>query len=142
MTSERGVISYPIPLYANVPIHDEYYQPRFFFISAITLGQTTFVTTTTDVDYVLGQEIRLLIPPSFGSYQLNGKTGFVLSLPATDQVEISIDSTYADPFILSSSNVQSAQILALGDINTGVISNTGRNVPTTNIPGAFINISP
>jgi hypothetical protein len=142
MTSVGTVISYPIPAYQNVPIEPQFYQPSQFFISDITLGITTIVTTTIDMNYVIGQEVRLLIPPSFGSYQLNGQTGFVLSLLASNQVEVSIDSSFADPFIASSSAVQSAQIIALGDISNGVISDTGRNISSTNVPGAFINISP
>ncbi len=142
MTSERGVISYPIPLYQNVPIHDEYFKPRRWVISAVTLGKTTFITTTTDMDYQIGQEIRLLIPPSFGCIQLNGKTGFVLTIPADNQVEVSIDSTGSDPFVASTSLVQSAEILAVGDVNTGPINTNGRNDQITYIPGSFRNISP
>ena len=142
MTSIGTVLSPPIPLYQNVPIQAGFYQPSGFLISNITLGGTTIVTTTVDMNYVIGQEVRLIIPSSFGSYQLNGQTGFVLSLPMTNQVEVSIDSSLADAFISSSNTTQSAQIIAVGDINNGILSSTGRNIPTTNVPGAFINISP
>lgn len=142
MTSVGTVISYPIPLYQNVPIQPQYYKPRRWVISDVTLGQTTIVTTTTAMDYEIGQEIRLLIPPSFGCIQLNGVTGFVLSIPDVDQVEVSINSTGADPFIASASRIQSAQILAIGDINTGVTNHFGRNHQELDIPGSFINISP
>lgn len=142
MTSVGSVITYPIPLYQNVPIQAGFYQPSQFVISDVTLGLTTIVTTSEDMNYVIGQEIRLLIPASFGCIQLNGRSGFVLSLPALDQVEVSIDSRDADAYIASSSLLQLAQIVAIGDINSGITSSTGPNVPTTNIPGAFINISP
>jgi len=143
MTSVGTVISYPIPAYQNVPVQAGYYQPSQFVISAVQLGETTIVTTTADMNYVIGQEIRLLIPPSFGCIQLNGQTGFVLSIPDTDQVEISIDSSIGvDPYIASSSTVQSAQIVAIGDINSGYTSTTGTNIPLVTTPGAFINISP
>jgi hypothetical protein len=143
MTSVGTVISYPIPAYQNVAINAGYFQPRRFVISAVILGNTTTITTTEDMNYVLGQEVRLLIPASFGCFQLNGTTGFVISLPALDQVEVNIDSSMnVNDFILSSSLLQSAQIVAIGDVNQGIISATGRNIPTTNVPGAFINISP
>jgi hypothetical protein len=142
MTALTGVISYPIPLYQNVPIQSQYYKPRRWVISDMTLGQTTIITTTTEIDYQIGQEIRLLIPPSFGSIQLNGARGFVLTIPADDQVEVSINSTMADAFIASTSTVQSAEILAIGDINTGVTNTDGRNHQRTDVPGSFINISP
>jgi hypothetical protein len=137
-----SVISYPIPLYQNLPIRAEDYQPRRFFISAISLGLTTTVTTTLDMNYVVGQEIRLIIPPPFGCRQLNGQTGFVIEMPSLNSVIVSIDSsTNVDPFILSSYTTK-AQILAIGDVNTGYVTSTGPYVPLVAIPGSFINISP
>lgn len=141
MTSVGTVISYPIPPYANVPIQSDFYQPSQFFISAITLGQTTTVTTTTDNNYVIGQEVRLIIPPSFGCRQLNQQTGIVLSLPAPNQVEININSIGYDQFIASSAPSK-AQILAIGDVNTGQTNTNGIISSLTFVPGSFINISP
>ena len=145
----RGVVSYPIPLYSNVPIRADYFQPSRFVISDMSLGITTTITTTEDMNYVIGQEIRLLIPSSFGCFQLNGKTGFVLDIPATNQITVSIDSSVnVNAFIASSSSLELAQILAIGDINTGYQSNTGPKIVTTDgntnveISGSFINISP
>lgn len=140
MTTDT-VISYPIPAYSNVPIEAQYYQPSRFVISGVTLGQTTIVTTTEDVNYVLGQQVRLIIPPTFGCRQLNEKTGYVLSLPADNEVEISIDSAGGDPYQASSATTV-AQILAIGDINQGATNATGRVDTSTFIPASFINISP
>lgn len=135
------VISYPIPAYSNVPIEAQYYQPSRFVISAVTLGQTTIVTTTEDVNYVLGQQVKLIIPPTFGCRQLNEKTGYVLSLPADNEVEIDIYSAGGDPYQASSASTV-AQILAIGDINQGATNATGRADTSTFIPASFINISP
>ena len=138
----NGVISYPIPPYQNVPIHPEYYQPKKFFIQAVTLGVETLVETTEDMDYVIGQEIRLVIPPEFGCRQLNAITGYVIEIPALNQVIVDIDSSLGvDPFILSSATSR-AQILAIGDINMGSTNTQGRINQITYIPGSFINISP
>ncbi len=136
------VISYPIPLYQNVPIRSDFFQPSQFFISAISLGLTPTITTTANLNYVIGQEIRLMIPPTFGCRQLNGQAGIVLAIPDDNQVTVNIDSSKnVDAFILSSATTQ-AQILAIGDINSGVISSNGPNIPLVAIPGSFINISP
>jgi len=43
------VLSPPIPPYQNLPIESQFYQPSQFFISAISLGTTTTVTTTVDM---------------------------------------------------------------------------------------------
>lgn len=138
----RGVISYPIPAYQNVPIEPQFYQPRRFVISNVTLGTTTLVTTVVDHDYVIGQQVRLIIPAEFGCYQLNEAFGYVLSVPTTTSVEVAIDSSKnVDPYIAATSNQEPA-ILAIGDVNTGAINTQGRINQTTYIPGSFIDISP
>jgi hypothetical protein len=131
----------PVPPYSNVNINAQFYQPSVFVISAVSLGVTTIVTTTQNNNYSVGQEIRLIIPQTFGCRQLNGKIGIVLSIPMANQVEINIDSSKnVDPYQSSSATTQ-AQIVAMGDINNGLISSTGRILPETQIPGSFINIS-
>lgn len=142
-----SVISYPIPAYSNVPIQPEFYQPRRYVISGITRGVTTTITTTQNMDYVIGQLVRLIIPPSYGTRQLNEQQGYVIEIPAANQVTLNINSQSFDSFINSSATTK-AQILAIGDINTGYVSTTGRSIPTLNgdsqieVPGSFINISP
>ena len=135
------VISYPIPPYSNVPIHAEYYQPSRFVISGITLGVTTIITTTVDMNYVIGQLVRLIIPPSFGTIQLNEQEAYVISIPALNQVELNINSSSMNAFISSSATTK-AQILAIGDINQGALNNMGRSQAVTAVLGSFINISP
>lgn len=131
----------PIAAYNNLPIEPQFYQPRFYFIDDISLGQTTTVTTTEDHDYVIGQQCRLIIPPLNGCRQLDEKTGIVISIPSSNQVVLNINSSMnVDPFVSSSAKTQ-PQILAIGDVNTGQI-NTGRTNNLTYIPGSFINISP
>jgi len=135
------VISYPIPPYQNVPITPQYYQPSRFVISAVSLGITTTVTTTIDHNYVIGQLTRLIIPPTYGCRQLNESQGYVLSIPAANQVVLNINSTGADPFVSSSATTQ-PQILAIGDVNFGSTNTNGRTNNITYIQGSFINISP
>ena len=141
------VISYPIPPYSNVPIEPQFYQPSRFVISGIALGFTTTITTTEDMNYVIGQLVRLIIPASFGTRQLNQQEGYVVAIPSANQVTVTINSQNSSPFVNSSATTK-AQILAIGDVNTGYASSTGRSIPTINgntqitIPGSFINISP
>lgn len=136
------VISGPVPAYANLPIESQFYQPSRFEISGVTLGQTTTVTTSVDHNYVIGQMVRLLIPPSFGCRQLNETQGFVLSLPAADQVEVSINSSRNVDAYTTSVETTKPQILAIGNINGGNINSSGSLSTGTYIPGSFINISP
>ena len=142
-----SVISYPIPAYSNVPIHSEYYKPRRFEISGITRGLTTLVSSASDLDYVVGQLVRLIIPPTFGIRQLNEQLAYVIDIPSDTQVTLDIDSRFMDPFQSSSATTR-PQILGVGDINTGYVNDNGQVRRTINgdtrinIQGSFINISP
>ncbi len=143
------VISYPIPAYQNLPIHADYFQPSRFVISAIGLGETTTITATSAMNYRRGQEVRLIIPPMYGSYQLDGQTGFVISVISTTQVRLTINSAKnVDAFIPFTATVPitqgyaQAQIIAIGDINSGSLNNDGDMDTLTYIPGSFQNISP
>lgn len=141
MTSYGTVLSYPIPLYQNVNIQPQFYQPSQFTISNVTLGLTTIVTTSVNNNYVIGQQVRLMIPSSFGCFQLNNQSGYVISLPSSNQVEIGINSLQNVNAYIASSASTPAQILSIGDLNSGQI-NANVNIQNINIPGSFQNISP
>lgn len=136
------VLSYPIPPYQNVEMQPEFYQPRQYFIEDIELGVFTFVTTTNPMDYVVGQEVRLVIPPECGCYQLNGKSALILEIISEDQVKLNLNSSQnVDEFVPNSTGTQ-PQILAIGTINTGNIGAFGNVNQPTFVPGSFVNISP
>ena len=133
-------ISPPIALYSNLPIHAEYYTPSRFEIANITRGTTTVITTTLDHDYVIGQQVRNWVPIPYGCRQINGIPAYVLSIPSTTSIQISIDSSNFDAFYALSLS-QKPQIVAIGDTNTGQINlNNKQMMPW--IPGSFRNISP
>jgi hypothetical protein len=133
----------PVPPENNPPINPQYYQPSLFFISAIALGNSTTVTTSVNHNYVIGQLVRLLIPPTYGSFQLNEQQGYVTSIPSANQVVVNINSTQANAFVPSPTyGPTPPQIVAVGDQSSGQISATGNVQIKTYIPGSFINISP
>lgn len=141
------VITGPFPPFSNPPIMPQYFQPSQFVITAVSLGVVTTITTSVNHNYVLGQQVRLLFPSKYGCSKLNEKTGFVISIPTTNSVVIDTNSVGTDPFIpspifLPNQSKTLPQIVAIGDINSGIIATTGRVNSTTNIPGSFINISP
>jgi len=133
----------PRPPFTNPPIEPQYYAPRQYDIADLTLGVNTIVTTSVDHDYVIGQQVRLLIPEFYGSRQLNEQVGYVIAVPSSTQVTTTINSTNANAFISSPPfKTQSPQILPIGDVNSGVINTSGRTNNVTFVPGSFINISP
>ena len=133
----------PIAPQNNPPINPQYYQPRIYYITAISEGPTTIITTSTNHDYVIGQEVRLVIPPSYGAQTLNQQTGYVIAIPAANQVVTTINSLGVNPFNPTPSyGPTQPQIVAIGDVNSGPINATGRSNTGTFIEGSFINISP
>ncbi len=132
-------ITPPVARLNNLPI-SAFYQPTQFFISAIATGILTTITTAINHNYVLGQQIRIYIPPYWGIRQIDGQDGIVLGIPAPNQVSVGINSTNYDQFINAGFTTQ-PQITAIGDINSGP-TNTGRTGNQTFINGSFINISP
>ena len=78
----------------------------------------------------------------FGCRQLNEQLAYVISIPSANQVTLQLDSSRNVNQFTSSSNPTQPQILAVGDINQGIINSTGRVMLSTTIPGSFINVSP
>jgi hypothetical protein len=138
----------PTPAYTNPNIEPQFFQPSVFPIASISYGTSTTVTTGTSFgvsnNYVVGQLVRFLIPPTYGAQQLNNQQGYVTSIPGPNQVTVGINTSVGYSSFVPSPpyGPTKPQILAIGDINTGNIGNSGRtNVPLV-IPGSFINISP
>jgi hypothetical protein len=139
--SLQPIASGPIPPYSNPPIEPQNFLPSRFVISAMTLGFTTLVTTSVNHNYVIGNLCRLLIPKGYGCTQLNETEGYVSSVPNPNQVVLQINSNGINAFLAANLR-QQPQILAIGDINTGVTNANGRQSTGTFIPGSFLNISP
>lgn len=144
-------MSGPTPPYSNPPINPQYYQPSVFDISNITRGKTTVVSmsdnttggSTVTPNYTIGQQVKLLIPFTFGMRQINNQVGYVISLPTSSSVEIDIDSRFYNAYTSSPTyGPTHAQIIAIGDVNSGEVNTQGRVNNITYIQGSFINISP
>jgi|SRR5271170_6261154 len=137
--SHPPLIFGPIPPYNNPPIEPQNFQPSVFNITTISLGITTTVTTSVNHNYVIGQEVRLLIPSIYGPQVLNEQTGFVLQIPALNEVVLNINSQNVTAFNLVSYPLP-PQIVAVGNINTGSVNPNGPKISTL-LPGSFSNIS-
>jgi hypothetical protein len=143
MSSQYSPFPGPVPPENNPPINPQYFAPSVFFITALTLGSNTLITTNINHNYVIGQLIRTLIPDPYGTYQINEQTGYVVSIPSANQVLVTINSVNADTFISNPTlSLQKPQIVAVGDIANGTTNGTGRSNNGLYVPGAFINISP
>jgi hypothetical protein len=142
------------------------YAPGVSFVSAVTTGATTTITTTAPHNFVAGQEIAFRIPSSYGTIELNSLPnttipgspiyGYVTSVTSSTQFVCNINSTAFTAFnsnqtIASVPGLNFPQVLAVGDVNTGGVAYSGgalypspvvNGVSTINGPaiqGAFVN---
>jgi hypothetical protein len=146
------------------------YLPEDNVVSAVTRGATTTVVTTMYHNFEVGQEIAFRVPTIWGTTQLNSLPntlipgspvyGYVTSITDNWTFVCNINSTGFTAFTTNQTTVPSnwtpAQVLAVGDVNTGgnIISagsplypspqfpTSTNRVPTINGPairGAFVN---
>lgn len=115
-------------------LYPSLYIPGTSFISAITLGATTVVTTTAPHNMVVGQEVGFRIPTYWGTYQLNELPnvlipgspiyGFVTAVNSSTQVTVNIVSSAFTAFnsnqpFANFPGEQFPQMVAVGDNNSG-----------------------
>jgi len=144
------------------------YAPGVSFISAVSLGATTTVTTTSPHNLVVGQEVGFRIPSSvWGIVQLNELPNsvvpgsplyyFVTSVVSSTQfvcnaVSSSFSAYANNPSVAQvQAGLSFPQVVAVGDINSGGVAYSGgalypsplvNGVSTINGPaisGAFVN---
>lgn len=110
------------------------YFPGETVISAITLGTTTTVDTASAHNFRVGQEIAFRVPSAWGTTELNSLPntltpgspvyGYVISVTDYNTVIVNIDSSAMTAFtsnvsFAGTSGRSFAQIVAVGDVNTG-----------------------
>jgi len=143
------------------------YSPEVSFISAVSTGSTTSITTTAPHNLVVGQEVAFRIPDNvWGITQLNALPNtiipgsplnyFVTSVGSattfTCTANSSSFSAYANnPTVAQTPGLSFPQVVAVGDVNTGGVSYSGgalypspvvNGVSTINGPaisGSFVN---
>ena len=141
----------PSGAYVKKVLYPFLYPPQDNFISAVTTGSTTTVTTTMYHNFVVGQEIAFRIPPQWGIIQLNSLPnnlipgqpiyGVVTSLTDNWTFVCNINSS---AYTAYTSNIAVAnvpglsfpQVLSVGDFNTGgtLISATSSLYPPPQFP--------
>lgn len=121
-------------------IYPYLYAPGVSVISAITRGATTTIDTTSAHNFVVGQEVAIRIPTIRGAPTVWGTTelnslpnstipgspiyGYVIAVTDYNTVVVNINSTNYTAFnpnlpFASVPGATPAQIVAVGDVNTG-----------------------
>jgi hypothetical protein len=130
----------PTGAYVRQVLYPWLYLPGVNFISALSTGTTTTVTTTSNHNFVVGQEIAFRIPSLWGTTQLNSLPnnlvpgspvyGYVTSLTSNTVFVCNINSTGYTSFntnqtVASVPGLVYPQVLAVGDVNTGGVQYSG-----------------
>jgi hypothetical protein len=133
----------PTPIYNNpVPVPG-YYIPQREVVSNIVKGQATTIYVSTTHHYVVGQLVKLFVPPPWGMREINNIPSYVIDVISSEEFAIDIDSLTFSDYIQTPKYPMTTlpQVIAIGDNITGNITTTGRK--SNPYPrGAFINISP
>ncbi len=110
------------------------YFPGVSVISAITTGTTTTIDTANAHNFRVGQEVAFRVPSAWGTTQLNSLPntlvpgspvyGYVISVTDYNTVVVNIDSSAytafnSNPTVASTPGLSYAQIVAVGDVNSG-----------------------
>lgn len=134
------------------------YLPEVNVISALTLAATTTVSTTMYHNFEVGQEVAFRIPSQWGTTQLNSLPnpiipgspiyGYVTSITDNWNFVVNINSSAFTAFNSNPSSVSIvgltyAQVLAVGDVNTGgnVITATSPLYPSPQFPTSTNRVS-
>lgn len=115
-------------------LYPDLYVPGAVMISAITTGTTTTIDTASAHNFVVGQEVAFRIPSSYGTIELNSLPnvnipgspiyGYVVAVTDYNTFVVDIDSSAYTAFdsnqtIASVPGLNFAQVVAVGDVNTG-----------------------
>lgn len=141
-------------------LYPDLYIPELCYITAISTGTTTTITTSINHNFVVGQEVGFTIPSAWGTTQLdysvylqtsNGipQQAYVTAVTA-NTLTVNINSTGFTAFAYPTSATAALgltfpQVWAIGDQNTGYSLNSSGQVPylgvsngVIGIPGAFV----
>jgi hypothetical protein len=132
-----GISASPSGAYVKKVLYPYLYAPGTSVISAITTGTTTTIDTTSAHNLVVGQEVAFRVPSSWGTTELNSLPnttvpgspvyGYVVAVTDYNTVVVNINSTSYTAFdsnqaFASVSGQQFAQMVAVGDVNTGGVA--------------------
>jgi len=139
-------------------LYADLYIPELCYITAISTGTTTVITTSINHNFVVGQEVGFIIPSQWGMTQLDSavylQTNFqpqqaIVTAVTANTLTVNVNSTGFTAFSYPTSataalGVTFPQVVPIGDQNTGYSLTSSGLVPflgvtngTIGIPGAF-----
>ena len=136
-------------------LYPDLYIPQSCVVTAVTKASSAVVTTATNHNFVVGQEVAFVVPSDWGMVQLDSSTylqtsngipqqAYVTAVTA-NTVTVNVNSTGFTTFAYPTSAVAAlgvtpAQIIAIGDQNTGWQLNSSGQVPYLGVKNGVIGI--
>lgn len=111
----------------RIPFDARFY-PRRRFITAITQAASAVVTLSVTHGYIVGEQVRIVVPSAFGMTQINGLLGTVTAInTTTNTITLNVDSTAFTAFAFPTSAVAAAgvtfaQIVPVGEAAVNSVS--------------------
>jgi hypothetical protein len=102
----------------SVALESTTFAPALRQISAITQANPAVVTTTFDHGYITGTIIRLYIPLTHGMQQAQHAFSSITVLGDTTFSMDSLNTITFDAFVLPAPEIQFAQCVPIGEINS------------------------
>lgn len=104
------------------------FSPRIAIITAITQAEFPFVTCSTNITFIVGQSVKIIIPPAmkataiqpaydYGMHEINNLIGNIIATPSNSPTmfQIDIDTRLFAPFTLPAHPSQFAQAVPYGE---------------------------
>lgn len=130
----------PSGAYVKKVLYPALYAPGQSVITAVSTGTTTTVSTTSNHNLVVGQEVAFRIPSTWGITELNSLPntsipgspvyGYVTSVSSNTQFVCNIDSSSYTAYdsnqtVASVPGLSFPQVIAVGDVNSGGTAYSG-----------------
>lgn len=89
------------------------FYPGYNSVSDISRADNAVITVENTNDLTEGQVIRVLVPTSYGMFQINEQTASILSIDGND-LTIDINTTNYDTFAIPVDPIQESLIIPIG----------------------------
>ena len=122
-----------VPNNSNVYLPGTIQIPSSLNITSITnsypMVVTAIINPVTEANtYIVGQVVRLTVPPTYGMFQANGLQGQILAISGL-QFSLDIDSSQFDVFSMPSGNAEQPASLAPSGSRNLEFNNSTAQVP-------------
>lgn len=108
------------------------FNPALATIAALQQAELPFVVTSFPHTFITGQYVKFVIPEEYGMTQLNGISGLIIDIPTASSIQVDVNTSLFDAFVVPAVPLQSAQVIPTGELATqfyGATVNITASIP-------------